>query len=90
MTMKYIIIYLIIINLVGFITMGADKRSAREKRGRIPESGLLTIAFVGGSLGSIIGMLLFRHKTRHLKFTILLPLFLALHIFIALAAAGVI
>ena len=88
--MKYIIIYLIILNLAGLITMASDKKRAKGKRWRIPESVLLTIAFIGGSLGSTAGMLIFRHKTKHLKFTILLPLFLILHIFIALILAGVI
>ncbi|MDD6189898.1 MAG: DUF1294 domain-containing protein [Clostridiales bacterium] len=88
--MKYLIIYIIIINLTGFITMAADKKRAMNRRWRIPESVLLTIAFIGGSLGSIAGLLICRHKTRHLKFTILLPLFLALHIFIALVILRII
>ena len=83
--MKYIIIYLIIINLAGLILMGSDKKRAKGRRWRVPESVLLTVAFIGGSVGSIAGMLIFRHKTKHLKFTVLLPLFLAIHIFIALA-----
>lgn len=70
--------------------MAADKKRAMNRRWRIPESVLLTIAFIGGSLGSIAGLLICRHKTRHLKFTILLPLFLALHIFIALVILRII
>lgn len=88
--MKHLIIYLIIINLAGYITMAADKKRAKDKSWRIPESVLLTIAFIGGSLGSVAGLLICHHKTRHLKFTILLPLFLALHIFIALVISGII
>lgn len=68
-----LIVYLIIINLIGFIIMGIDKRRAREKAWRIQEKTLFFIAIIGGSIGSILGMQVFRHKTKHKKFTIGMP-----------------
>ena len=88
--MKYLIIYLVIVNLAALIIMTADKKRAKAGRWRIPESVLLTVAFIGGSVGSIVGMLAARHITKHLKFTILLPLFFILHAVIALLLADVI
>ena len=60
--------------------MLADKLKAKRGAWRIPEATLLGIAAVGGSIGALIGMYLFRHKTRHLKFTLGLPLILCLQI----------
>ena len=88
--MNYLIIYLILINIAALITMAADKKHAVKKQRRVPESVLLTLAFIGGSVGSLLGMFICRHKTRHLKFTLLFSLFLILHIAIALLLAGVI
>lgn len=77
--MKYLMIYLCIINAVSFLLMLTDKVTAKKNRWRIPESVLLGISFIGGSLGGVIGMYLFRHKTKHPKFYISLPLMLILH-----------
>jgi len=88
--MNYLIIYLAGINLAALVAMSADKKRAIGKRPRIPESVLLTLAFIGGSVGALLGMFMFRHKTRHLKFTLLFPFFLILHIVIALLLAGII
>lgn len=77
--MKYLIIYLCIINALCVLFMLIDKIKAKNKLWRIPESVLLGISFIGGSLGGIIGMYLFRHKTRHPKFYISLPLMLIGH-----------
>lgn len=77
--MKYLMIYLCIINAVSFLLMLTDKVKAKKNRWRIPESVLLGISFIGGSLGGVIGMYLFRHKTKHPKFYISLPLMLILH-----------
>ena len=60
--------------------MLVDKLKAKRGAWRIPEATLLAVAAAGGSIGSLIGMKLFRHKTRHLKFTIGIPLILALQI----------
>lgn len=78
--MKYLYLYLIIINAVGWLIMLIDKQKAKKKAWRIPEATLMGIAAIGGSLGSLIGMYQFRHKTKHKKFTIGIPLFLIGHI----------
>ena len=72
--------YLIIVNLVGFLMMGIDKRKAIKGAFRIPEATLFIVAFIGGSIGSIAGMYTFRHKTKHLKFTLGIPAILAAQI----------
>lgn len=78
--MDILITYLLIINAFSMLLMLADKRRAIKKAWRIPEATLLGIAAIGGSLGALIAMRLFRHKTRHLKFALGLPLLVALHI----------
>lgn len=72
------------INLVTFLTYGLDKRLAREHRRRIPERTLLCLAFFGGSFGALTGMNIFRHKTKHRRFMVCVPLFLALHVIIGI------
>ena len=78
--MKYLLIYLILINAYAFIIMLADKRRAIKKKWRISERHLLIACALGGSLGGLIGMQLVRHKTQHLKFAIGVPLMLVVHI----------
>lgn len=73
-------VYFIIMNAVGFILMGMDKRRAKKHAFRIPEATLFTIAVIGGSLGSIIGMYYFHHKTRHWYFVYGMPLILILQV----------
>lgn len=77
---KNIIIYLIIINLLGFLIMGLDKWKAKNGRWRIPENTLLLFTILGGGIGTILGMYVFRHKTKKAKFTIGMPAILALEI----------
>ena len=72
-----ILFYLLTINAVGFVIMLADKRKAQKNQWRIPEATLITVALLGGSVGSLAGMRLFRHKTRKPKFYIGIPLILA-------------
>lgn len=67
------IYYLIVINLVGILSMYLDKYFAKNNMYRISEKNLFLIAIIGGSIGSIIGMYKFRHKTKHKQFTIGLP-----------------
>ena len=76
--------YLIIINIVSYLTMWADKQKAKKKAWRIPEATLFLLAIIGGSIGSIAGMYTFRHKTKHLKFVILMPVILAVQIILIL------
>lgn len=71
--LRYIVLYFFIINLVGFLAMGIDKYKAQRDLWRIPEGTLITIALIGGSIGAIIGMKTFRHKTKKLKFSVGLP-----------------
>lgn len=70
---KLILLYLLIINAVSFLLMLADKRKAQKNLWRIPERTLFTAALFGGSIGSIAGMYLFRHKTKHWYFVIGMP-----------------
>lgn len=77
---KIAIIYLIIINVIALIAYGIDKYKAKHNRWRIPEATLILMAFLGGALGAFLGMYLFRHKTQHWKFRILVPLALILWI----------
>ena len=73
MLFKILGIYLLIINATAFLLMLMDKYKARKKLWRIPESTLLLSAAMGGSIGALAGMYTFRHKTRHLKFTLGVP-----------------
>lgn len=72
--MKYLFLYLLIINAIGFLLMLIDKQKARRGAWRIPEATLMGVAFIGGSIGSIAGMYIFHHKTRHPKFTLGIPI----------------
>lgn len=74
--------YLLIINIISFALMGIDKERAKSRRWRIKEKNLFLVAFIGGSMGSILGMQFFRHKTKHIKFTVGMPLILVLHVII--------
>lgn len=75
-----IIAYVIAVNVIGFFLMGIDKRKAIKRSFRIPEATLFLIAVLGGSIGSILGMYTFRHKTRHWYFVYGMPLILILQI----------
>ena len=76
--------YLLLVNLTAFVLMGLDKRRARRERWRIPEKTLFLPAVLGGSVGAIAGMYLFRHKTRHWYFRLGLPALLLLQVGLAL------
>ena len=77
--MKYLYLYLVIVNAAGFLSMLVDKQKARTGAWRIPERTLMVIAAIGGSLGSFLGMQLCRHKTKHPMFYIGVPVMLAVH-----------
>ncbi len=72
--MTYFLIYLAAVNFAAFVMYGIDKKKAIRGKWRTPESALLGIAIAGGSLGAWAGMYAFRHKTRHKKFVIGVPL----------------
>ena len=78
--MKYLLIWLAVINLLAFIITAADKRAAENHRWRVPERTLLTIAFFGGAAGEWAAMLLCRHKTKKARFCVGVPLMLLMHI----------
>ena len=82
--MKYLLIYLAIMNIASLLIMGIDKSRARNQGWRIPEKTLFLLSLLGGSLGSLMGMYLFRHKTRHWYFVIGMPLILVAHIVLAI------
>ncbi len=74
--MKYLIIYLIVINIVTFIVYGVDKAAAKAHKRRIRISTLLLLAAIGGSLGALLGMMIFRHKTKKWYFVFPVPFML--------------
>ena len=76
-------IYLLIINAIAFALMLIDKYKARKNLWRIPEATLISTALLGGSIGALIGMYTVRHKTRHIKFTVGIPLILLAQIALA-------
>ena len=78
--LKLIFLYLLIINAVGFLLMLVDKYKAKKNLWRIPEATLMTAAALGGSVGCLIGMYTVRHKTKHLKFTLGIPVILTAQI----------
>ncbi|MDD2972533.1 MAG: DUF1294 domain-containing protein [Lachnospiraceae bacterium] len=80
--MSLIIIYLSVVNIIGFGIMGIDKFKAKKGLWRIPESTLFIIAIIGGSAGSILGMYTFRHKTRHWYFVYGMPAILIIQLLI--------
>ena len=69
----YFLIYIVVINIIGFCVMGIDKYKAKRGKWRTPEKTLFTITLMGGGIGTIWGMYHFRHKTKKLYFTVGLP-----------------
>ena len=76
------IIYLIVINILGFLVMGLDKHKAKMAERRIPENTLFMFTILGGGVGTIAGMYVFHHKTKKMKFKVGMPLILILEILI--------
>ena len=77
-----VVIYILCINLFGILIMFIDKRKAIKGSWRIPEKTLLIIALLGGSVGTMMGMYCFRHKTKKLKFTIGFPVIMITEIIV--------
>lgn len=84
--MKYIISYLVIINVISFISMYVDKKKAIKNKWRISEKTFLIYTFLFGGVGVIGGMNMFRHKTKHLKFSLLIPIILTVQIIVIVMA----
>ena len=77
---SFFAIYLIGINILTLLIFGADKWKAKRDKWRIPEDTLIWLAIVGGSVGALLGMYLFRHKTKHRKFQIGIPVILLVQV----------
>lgn len=71
--MKFIFIYIVFTNILLFTLMSIDKQRAKLKQWRISEKTFFILALIGGSVGGVLGMYTFRHKTKHLKFTLGFP-----------------
>lgn len=82
--MKPLAFYLLLINAAGFLLMLADKYKAQKNLWRIPEAALITVAMLGGSVGTLLGMYAVRHKTRHLKFSLGIPIILVVQIMLGI------
>lgn len=80
LVLKVLVIYLITVNLIAFFMYGADKAKAKKNKWRIAEKTLIGIAVIGGSVGAIAGMKVFRHKTKHWYFKYGLPAILLVQI----------
>lgn len=83
--MRCLIIYIVIINIIAFLAMYIDKRKAKYGKWRIPEQSLFILALIGGSIGAIIGMYTFRHKTKKLRFSVGFPAILVLQIILIIS-----
>lgn len=77
-----ILVYLILTNIVAFLLMGIDKNKARHGKWRIKERTLFASALIGGSIGAIAGMQVFRHKTKHIQFVVGMPLILVFQVLV--------
>ena len=88
MWIQLLTLYLLIINAVAIILMLVDKLKAKKNLWRIPEATLFLVAAIGGSIGSLIGMYAFRHKTKHIKFILGMPLILAAQIIAVVLILG--
>lgn len=75
-----LLVYAVLLNLAGFCSMGIDKKRAKKGQWRVKERTLFLVAILGGSIGSILGMRVFRHKTKHRTFVIGMPLILVIQI----------
>ena len=81
--MKIILFYLLAVNLLTFVTYGIDKYKARHNHWRVREASLLLLAALGGSIGALLAMKMFRHKTQHKKFRYGVPVILLVQLAIA-------
>lgn len=81
---RYVILYLVAINIITFIIYGIDKYKSQHQRWRIKEFTLMLLAAIGGSIGALLAMTTFRHKTKHAKFYIGVPFILIIQIVIAI------
>ena len=78
-----LLVWLVLVNVLNFALMGADKRRAKRDEWRVREGTFFVLALLGGTPGAIAGMYAFRHKTRHWYFRFGLPALLVLQVFLA-------
>jgi uncharacterized membrane protein YsdA (DUF1294 family) len=84
MNVQFYLVYGFAINILALILMAHDKSQARNNRRRIPEKRLFLVAAAGGSIGSIVGMRIWRHKTKHVSFVIGMPVLLVIQVIVIL------
>ncbi|MBO4903612.1 MAG: DUF1294 domain-containing protein [Lachnospiraceae bacterium] len=82
LVISYIVIYLAVVNIAGFLSMAIDKKKARRNKWRIPEATLFLFALFGGSLGCLLGMRVFHHKTQKPRFYIGIPIIFVIQVLI--------
>ena len=80
MIYKIAVVYIVLINIMAFIVYGIDKAKAKQNKWRIPEKVLIIFAILCGSIGAILGMIVFHHKTRKPKFYVGVPIIIVLQI----------
>ncbi|MBI4427249.1 MAG: DUF1294 domain-containing protein [Candidatus Magasanikbacteria bacterium] len=83
---QILLLYFLLINLISFFYIGVDKMKAQLNRRRVSEKTLWLSALIGGSLGTLLGMHFFRHKTKKISFQAILAIILAIQIFLILSA----
>ena len=69
-----LVAWLLLMSVVLFVVMGRDKALSKTRKRRVPEATLFVLALLGGALGGVLGMQIFRHKTQHMKFVVGFPL----------------
>lgn len=82
---SWLLLWILVWNGIAFVLMGLDKGRAKGQKWRIPEKVLFLSATLGGSIGAMLGMSFFRHKTRHWSFRLGMPAILAVQIVLLLA-----
>lgn len=75
-----ILLYILVVNILTYILMWLDKQKARKNQYRIPERTFFLLSILGGAVGTLIGMRTFRHKTKHPRFTVGIPILIVLNI----------
>ncbi|MGP1515366.1 MAG: DUF1294 domain-containing protein [Bacteroidales bacterium] len=80
--MKWLFFYFVAMNIVAFYLYGVDKRRSRKRYWRINEKKLIFVAIIGGSIGSLLGMQLFNHKIKHIKFRFGIPLIIVVQMIV--------
>ena len=81
---RFYLLWLCVMSVITFFVMGSDKRRAKRGARRVPEARLFLLALLGGGVGGLLGMYVFRHKTRHLQFALGFPLIAAVQVLAAL------